>query len=192
MIYQHFKFCVVFFCRSRPRSYSQRAPSDPYDHYYRDRYPPPPPLDRYRPYADPYDRRPPLPRDPYYTAADPYARPPPEYYGRRYFNVNFIQWRLTLMFCIYLKFLSFLLMALVLIFFNRYFILVSVCWLVGSGMFVTECFCLHCRDPYYDRRPATVWVYWYICCCLNFCLKYCKEELIEFYLVLSWKKLSCI
>lgn len=55
---------------------------DPYD-YYRDRYPPPPLPDRYRPYADPYDRRPPLPRDPYYRDRDPYSRPPPEYYGRR-------------------------------------------------------------------------------------------------------------
>ena len=57
-------------------------PRDPYD-YYRDRYPPPP-LDRFRPYPDPYDRRPPPPRDPYYRDRDPYARPPPEYYGRRY------------------------------------------------------------------------------------------------------------
>ncbi|XP_046366151.1 RNA-binding protein lark-like isoform X1 [Haliotis rufescens] len=60
---------------------------DPYaDPYYRDRYlPPPPPIDRYRPYADPYDRRPlpPPPRDPYYRERDPYERPPPEYYGRR-------------------------------------------------------------------------------------------------------------
>lgn len=56
-------------------------PRDPYD-YYRDRYPPPP-LDRFRPYPDPYDRRPPPPRDPYYRDRDPYARPPPEYYGRR-------------------------------------------------------------------------------------------------------------
>lgn len=56
---------------------------DPYDPYYaRERYPPHP-HDRYRPYADPYDRRPPPPRDPYYSPRDPYARPPPEYYGRR-------------------------------------------------------------------------------------------------------------
>ncbi|XP_060597133.1 RNA-binding protein lark-like isoform X1 [Ruditapes philippinarum] len=69
---------------SRPKGYSDRGP-DPYD-YYRDRYPPPPPPDRFRPYPDPYDRRPPLPRDPYAAyprERDPYARPPPEYYGRR-------------------------------------------------------------------------------------------------------------
>ncbi|XP_052769573.1 RNA-binding protein lark-like [Mya arenaria] len=67
---------------SRPRPFPER---DPYaDPYYRDRYPPPPPMDRYRPYPDPYDRRPlPPPRDPYYRDVDPYARPPPEYYGRR-------------------------------------------------------------------------------------------------------------
>ncbi|XP_063438800.1 uncharacterized protein LOC134719769 isoform X3 [Mytilus trossulus] len=55
-------------------------PRDPYDAYYRDRYLPPPPMnrfDRYRPYPDPYDRRPLLPpRDPF-----SYARPPPDYYG---------------------------------------------------------------------------------------------------------------
>ncbi|XP_064600363.1 RNA-binding protein lark-like [Liolophura sinensis] len=55
---------------------------DPYrEAYYRDRYAA---LDRYRPYADPYERRlpPPPPRDLYYRERDPYARPPPEYYGR--------------------------------------------------------------------------------------------------------------
>lgn len=63
-------------------------PRDPYDAYYRDRYLPPPPMDRfdrYRPYPDPYDRRPlpPArdPRDPFMRERDPYARPPPEYYG---------------------------------------------------------------------------------------------------------------
>ena len=69
--------------RSRPRGYGDRRDPygrDPYDDYYRDRYPPiPPPMDRYRPYADPYDRRP-APRDPYYRDRDPYARPPPDYY----------------------------------------------------------------------------------------------------------------
>lgn len=77
----HDKWTVLFLLfRTRPRY--DRA--DPYDAYYRDRYPPPPP-DRFRPYPDPYDRRPlPPPRDPYYRdRSDPYARPPPEYYGRR-------------------------------------------------------------------------------------------------------------
>lgn len=64
-------------------------PRDPYDPYYRDRYLPPPPLerfDRYRPYPDPYDRRPLPPRDPFLRERDLYSRPPPEYYvtsGRR-------------------------------------------------------------------------------------------------------------
>ncbi|XP_052270886.1 RNA-binding protein lark-like isoform X2 [Dreissena polymorpha] len=68
---------------SRPPGYYQEP--DPYEAYYRDRYPPPPPVDRYRPYPDPYDRRPlppPPPRDPYYRERDPYARPPPDYYSR--------------------------------------------------------------------------------------------------------------
>lgn len=79
------EYCTVsvFLYRSRPKGYSDRAP-DPYDYYRDSRYPPPPPIDRFRPYPDPYDRRPPLPRDPYYRDRDPYARPPPEYYGRRW------------------------------------------------------------------------------------------------------------
>jgi hypothetical protein len=84
--------------RSRPRGAPMRDmyprdpyARDPYDPYYRDRYLPPPPMERmerYRPYPDPYDRRPlpPPPRDPYFRERDPYTRPPPEYYvgsGRR-------------------------------------------------------------------------------------------------------------
>ncbi|KAK2186894.1 hypothetical protein NP493_185g04026 [Ridgeia piscesae] len=56
---------------------------DPYDPYYRERaYPA---VDRYRPYADPYERALVRPaRDPYYVRErDPYARPPPDYYLAR-------------------------------------------------------------------------------------------------------------
>ncbi|XP_041352431.1 RNA-binding protein lark-like isoform X2 [Gigantopelta aegis] len=71
--------------RYPPRESPYARPRDPYDDpYYRDRYlPPPPPMDRYRPYPDIYDRRPPPPpRDPYYRDRDPYTRPPPDYYRR--------------------------------------------------------------------------------------------------------------